>query len=131
MSLSRNKHTACLNPTKIDPETSSYNKRKLTTGTSHGKSHQLKACLNLHNISDDSAHHLQGVSQPKPHSIADHSNLTASYLNTLVTENLHLNDNTKNDFEESNLPNLMDQYLERAQINQLSFDGSLNNTFSQ
>ena len=56
--------------------------------------------------------------------------MTASYLNTLFTENLHLNDNTENDIEESNLPNLMDQYLDTAQINQLSFNGSFRNTFS-
>ena len=73
---------------------------------------------------------LQGASQPKPCRIARHSNMTASYFNTLFTENLHLNDNTENDIEESNLPNLMDQYLETAQINQLSFNGSFRNTFS-
>ena len=56
--------------------------------------------------------------------------MTASYLNTRFTENLHLNDNTENDIEESNLPNLIDQYLEIAQINQLSFNGSFRNTFS-
>ena len=56
--------------------------------------------------------------------------MTASYLSTLFTENLHLNDNTENDIEESNLPNLMDQYLETAQINHLSFNGSFRNTFS-
>ena len=53
-----------------------------------------------------------------------------SSLNTLFTENLHLNNNTENDIEESNLPNLTDQYLETAQINQLSFNGGFNNTFS-
>ena len=122
MSLPQSNHTACLNPTKINPETSSYDKRKLTV--SHDESPLLKACLNPQNSSDGSAHPLQGASQPKPRGIAGHSNMTASYLNTLFTENLHLNDNTENDIEENNLPNLMDQYLETAQINQLSFNGS-------
>ena len=128
MSLPQNSHTACRNPTKINPETSSNDKRKLTV--SHDKSPQLKACLNPQNNSDGSAHPLQGVSQPKPRGIAGHSNMTASYLNTHFTENLFLNDNTENDLEESNLPNLMDQYLETAQINQLSLNGSFSNTFS-
>ena len=44
--------------------------------------------------------------------------MTASYLNTRFTENLHLNDNTENDLEKSNLPNLMDQYLKRNSSNQ-------------
>ena len=106
MSLPRNNHTVCLNPTKINPETSSDDKRKLTA--SHDKSHRLKACLNIQNSSDGSAHPFQGASQPKPRSIAGHLNMTDSYLNTLFTENLLLNDNTENDIEESNLPNLMD-----------------------
>ena len=72
----------------------------------------------------------QGASQPKPCGIAGHSNMTASYLNTLFTENLLLNDTTENDIEESNLPNPMDQYLKTAQINQLSFNGSFRNAFS-
>ena len=128
MSLPQSNHTACLNPTKINPETSSYDKRKLIV--SHDESPLLKACLNPQNSSDGSAHPLQGASQPKPRGIAGHSNMTASYLNTLFTENLHLNENTENDIEENNLPNLMDQCLETAQINQLSFNGSFRNNFS-